>query len=175
MGGFVIWLTGLSGAGKSTLAKELKAGIQSEHKERCIEILDGDEIRKNLSSDLGFSKEDRGANIKRIGYVANLLSRNGVIVIVAAISPYRAGREEVRNSIENFVEVYCECPINVLKKRDPKGLYKRVEAGEIENFTGISDPYEPPIEPEIWLRTDFEEIPQSIKTIMLYLEERVLI
>ena len=125
-----------------------------EFPEAKIEILDGDEVRENLSKGLGFSKEDRDTNVKRIGYVSKLLSRNGVIVIVASISPYRDVRNSVKESVTNFVEIYCDCPIEDLKIRDPKGLYKKVESGEIKNFTGISDPYEPPISPDVHLYTN---------------------
>src|SRR5688572_22683184 len=145
--GFILWFTGLSGAGKSTLSENL-VRIFRERGYR-VELLDGDVVRTNLSKGLGFSKEDRDVNIRRIGWVCRLLSRNGVIAITAAISPYREVREEVRGSIENFVEVYVHCPIEVLADRDVKGLYKKALAGEILNFTGVSDPYEPPANPEI--------------------------
>ena len=130
----------MSGAGKSTISERVYAGLREAGAK--VEMLDGDVVRTHLSKGLGFSKEDRDTNIRRIGFVAKLLSRNGVIAIVAAISPYRAVREEVRGTIENFVEVYVHCPIEVLAERDVKGLYKRALAGEIANFTGVSDPYE---------------------------------
>ena len=134
----------MSGAGKSTISERVDAGLREAGAK--VEMLDGDVVRTHLSKGLGFSKEDRDINIRRIGFVAKLLSRNGVIAIVAAISPYRAVREEVRGTIENFVEVYVDCPIEVLAERDVKGLYKQALAGEIANFTGVSDPYEPPLD-----------------------------
>lgn len=166
--GTVIWFTGLSGAGKSTLANELYRQLKKEGVER-IEILDGDEIRTNLSQGLGFSREDRDLNIRRIGYVAKLLARNGVTVIVAAISPYREVREELKRNIDNFVEVHCDCKIQVLQERDPKGLYKRVAAGEIKNFTGIDDPYEEPMYPDLKLRTGEETVENSLNRILQFL------
>jgi adenylyl-sulfate kinase len=144
-----------------------------------VEILDGDEVRANLSKGLGFSKEDRDTNIRRIGYVSRLLSRNGVAVITAAISPYRDIRNEMRQSIENdgsrFIEVYVKCPIDVLAKRDVKGLYKKALAGEIVGFTGVSDPYQEPAEPEIVVETDRESIEQSVATIISELNRRRLL
>ncbi|MEX2236206.1 MAG: adenylyl-sulfate kinase [Dehalococcoidia bacterium] len=150
--GVTVWFTGLSGAGKTTISKILEAKLQ-EHGVR-VEILDGDIIRENLSKGLGFSKEDRDINIRRIGFVCNLLSRNGVVAIAAAISPYRDVRDEVRAGIDRFVEVYAKCPIDVLAERDVKGLYKKALAGEIKNFTGVSDPYEEPLNPEVIVETD---------------------
>ncbi len=156
--GFTIWFTGLSGAGKSTIANLLVQRLKEAG--LYIELLDGDEIRTNLSSGLGFSKADRDANIRRIGFVAKLLSRNGVIAITAAISPYREIRDEARREITNngqypnrFVEVYVATPLEVCEQRDVKGLYKKARSGEIKQFTGISDPYEPPLHPEITLST----------------------
>ena len=146
-----------------------------EFPEAKIEILDGDEVRENLSKGLGFSKEDRDTNVKRIGYVSKLLSRNGVIVIVASISPYRDVRNSVKESVTNFVEIYCDCPIEDLKIRDPKGLYKKVESGEIKNFTGISDPYEPPISPDVHLYTNNETVEESIDKIISYIKESKLL
>lgn len=153
--GFTIWLTGLSGSGKSTIAKLLAEKLQH----RRVELLDGDEIRQNISKGLGYSKEDRDTNIRRIGYVAHVLSRNGIIVIVSAISPYKAIREENRRLIKDFIEVYVNCPIEICEKRDVKGLYKKARAGEIPQFTGISDPYEPPDSPEVICYTA-EESPE---------------
>src|SRR5918996_51557 len=142
--GFTIWFTGLSGAGKTTLAAALAAELANRGLK--VEILDGDEVRTNLSKGLGFSKEDRDTNIRRIGYVAHLLTRNGVVAITAAISPYRAIRDEVRARIgRGFVEVYAKCPLETLITRDVKGLYQRALAGEIKEFTGVSDPYEEPL------------------------------
>ena len=143
--GFTLWFTGMSGAGKSTISRLLE--LRLRERGARVEVLDGDVVRTHLSKGLGFSKEDRDENIRRIGFVCELLSRNGVIAIAAAISPYRAVREEVRARIPNFVEVYVECPVEVLAERDVKGLYKRALAGEIPHFTGISDPYEPPVNP----------------------------
>jgi len=175
--GFTLWLTGLSGAGKTTLARQIFNELRNQG--LLVEILDGDEVRANLSKGLGFSKEDRDTNIRRIGYVSRLLSRNGVAVITAAISPYRDIRNEVRQSIENdgsrFIEVYVKCPIDVLVKRDVKGLYKKALAGEIDGFTGVSDPYQEPVEPEIVVETDRESIEQSVDTIISELNRRRLL
>lgn len=169
MSGFVIWFTGLSGAGKSTLTGILAP----ELRERGIkvEVLDGDEVRTNLSKGLGFSKEDRDTNIRRIGWVAHLLARNGVCVITAAISPYRAIRDENRKLIGNFVEVFARCPIPALAERDVKGLYKKALAGEIKNFTGVSDPYEEPLSPEIIVETDRQSPRESADLILGRLRE----
>ena len=156
--GFTLWFTGLSGSGKSTVAEIIERRLRDAGAK--VEILDGDIVRQNLSHGLGFSKEDRDTNIRRIGFVCELLSRNGVIAIVAAISPYRATRNEVRSKIENFVEVYVECPIEVVAGRDVKGLYKKAAAGEIGNFTGVSDPYERPVNPEVIVHSD-RETPQE--------------
>ena len=168
MKGFTIWFTGLSGAGKTTLGQE----IEMELLERGlpVEVLDGDVIRENLSKGLGFSKEDRYINIRRIGFVCNLLSRNDVVAIAAAIAPYQEVRREVREKIGRFVMVHCDCPLEVLKERDPKGLYKKAMAGEIKNFTGIDDPYEPPEKPEIVCSTDKETVEESVAKIMKTLE-----
>ena len=175
--GFTLWLTGLSGAGKTTLAQEVVRKLRNYR--LSVEVLDGDEVRTNLSKGLGFSKEDRDTNIRRIGYVSRLLSRNGIGVISAAISPYRAIRDEVRSSIERdgaqFIEVYVKCPINVLAERDVKGLYKKALAGEIKEFTGVSDPYEEPLDPEIVVETDRESIQQSAAKIIDVLERRVIV
>jgi adenylylsulfate kinase len=161
--GFTVWFTGLSGAGKTTLAEALVSELGSRGFR--FEVLDGDEVRTNLSKGLGFSKEDRDINIRRIGYVSRLLARNGTGVIAAAISPYREVRDEVRRSIEAegaaFVEVFVKCPIDVLAERDVKGLYKKALAGEIKEFTGVSDPYEEPVDPEVVVETDRETIEQS--------------
>jgi adenylyl-sulfate kinase len=171
--GFILWFTGLSGAGKSTLAQAITPVL----KERGVkvEVLDGDEVRENLSKGLGFSKEDRDTNIRRIGYVANLLARNGVCSITAAISPYRAIRQEVRDMAGNFVEVFVEAPLEVVEERDTKGLYKKARAGIIKNFTGISDPYEDPESPEVVVHTGDETIEQSTAKIMAHLESRGLV
>ena len=171
--GFTLWFTGLSGAGKSTIANILEKKIKELGLK--IEILDGDVVRTHLSKGLGFSKEDRDTNIRRIGYVASLLSRNDVIVITAAISPYREIRNEVRNMHENFIEVYAKCPIEVLEKRDVKGLYKKARAGEIAQFTGVSDPYEEPLKPEIIIETDRETPEESAGKILKWLKENKFI
>ncbi len=168
MEGFTIWLTGLSGAGKSTIGLELERVLVERGLN--VELLDGDEVRTNLSKGLGFSKKDRDINIRRIGYVCKLLSRNGVVAIAAAISPYREVRREVREMIDRFVEVYMECPIEVLTERDPKGLYKKALSGEIANFTGISDPYEVPEQAEIVCDTDKESVQESITKVVRSLE-----
>ena len=172
--GFTLWFTGLSGSGKSTLAQFLTPIL----KERgCnVEVLDGDEVRENLSKGLGFSKEDRDTNIRRIGYVARLLSRNGACAITAAISPYTSVRDEVRSMTEaTFVEVYVEAPLEVVEERDTKGLYKKARAGEIKNFTGISDPYEAPENAEVTVHTGSETIEESSARIISYLEEQGLL
>jgi adenylylsulfate kinase len=158
--GVTIWFTGLSGAGKTTITQALEKKLRAADVK--LEVLDGDIVRTNLTKGLGFSKEDRDENIRRIGFVSHLLTRNGVIVLVSAISPYRAIREEVRQRIGDFVEVFVNAPLAVCEERDVKGLYKRARAGEIKQFTGISDPYEPPENPEIECRTDLEELSESV-------------
>lgn len=171
--GFTLWFTGLSGAGKTTLARLVESELKTRgHK---VEVLDGDIVRTNLSKGLGFSKEDRDINIRRIGFVCDLLARNDVVAIAAAISPYRDVREEVRQSTETFVEVYVKCPIDVLSERDVKGLYKKALAGEIKNFTGIDDPYEEPGTPEITVETDKETVEESARRIMARLEVMSLV
>jgi adenylylsulfate kinase len=169
--GFTLWFTGLSGSGKSTLAQYLTPIL----KERgCkVEVMDGDEVRENLSKGLGFSKEDRDTNIRRIGYVANLLSRNGCCAITAAISPYAAVRNEIREMTQataRFVEVFVFAPLETVEERDTKGLYKKARAGEIKNFTGISDPYEAPETPEVLVDTSKESIEESAEKILAFLE-----
>ena len=166
--GFTVWFTGMSGSGKSTLAEKL----QPELLERGlnVEILDGDIIRTNLSKGLGFSKEDRDINIRRVGFVCNLLTRNGVAAIAACISPYTAIRDENRAMIGNFVEVYCQAPIEKLIERDPKGLYKKALAGEIKGFTGIDDPYEEPEKAEVIVHTAEETAEESLAKILKTLE-----
>ncbi|MBI3667287.1 MAG: adenylyl-sulfate kinase [Acidobacteria bacterium] len=167
--GFTIWFTGLSGAGKSTVSSILEKRLRGLGAR--VELLDGDEVRTNLSKGLGFSKEDRDTNIRRIGYVCRLLSRNGVIAIAAAISPYRKTRDFVRSGIENFIEVYALCPLEKLMERDVKGLYKKALAGEIKEFTGVSDPYEEPLQPEVVIETDRETPEQSADKVWARLEE----
>jgi adenylyl-sulfate kinase len=171
--GFVLWFTGLSGAGKSTISNLIEARLRAAGAK--VELLDGDVVRTHLSKGLGFSKEDRDINIRRIGFVSQMLARHGVIVIVAAISPYRAVREEVRAMISDFVEVYVECPIEVLAERDVKGLYKKALAGEIPHFTGVSDPYEPPLNPEVTVNSSLETPEQSADKIWATLERSGLI
>lgn len=166
--GFTLWFTGLSGAGKSTLANLVAEELRARgHR---VEILDGDEVRTNLSKGLGFSKEDRDTNIRRIGYVCNLLARNGVIAISAAISPYRDVRDEVRRLHGKFFEVYMKCSIEKLSERDVKGLYKKALAGEIKNFTGVSDPYEEPLSAELVLDSGAERVEESFKKLLKTLE-----
>ncbi|MGH2443795.1 MAG: adenylyl-sulfate kinase [Chloroflexota bacterium] len=162
--GLTVWFTGLSGAGKSTLANLLAERLEAMG--RRVELLDGDEVRKNLSSGLGFSKADRDANIRRIAFVAKLLSRNGVVAITAAISPYRQLRDEARAEIQNFVEIFVDCPLEVCEQRDVKGLYKKARSGEIQQFTGISDPYEEPSNAEIVVHTDRENPEQDVEIIL---------
>ena len=175
--GFTLWFTGLSGAGKTTLTDLLN----EEFKRRGyrVEVLDGDVVRTNLSKGLGFSKEDRDINIRRIGFVCDLLSRNGVIAISAAISPYEAIRAENRQLVEShgvkFVEVFCRCSLDALVARDVKGLYKKALSGEIQNFTGVSDPYEEPKNPDVLVESDKETVEQSFQKIIGYLEEQGLI
>ena len=171
--GFTLWFTGLSGAGKSTLSAPVAERLRSlGHR---VEILDGDIVRTNLSKGLGFSKEDRDTNIRRIGFVSNLLSRNGVVAISAAISPYREVRDEVRKMITNdgagFVEVFVSCPIEVLAERDVKGLYKKALKGEIKNFTGVDDPYEAPVNPEVVVDSSVEKVEDSVNKIVARLQE----
>ncbi len=162
--GFVVWFTGLSGAGKSTLSALLAEDLRARGVH--VEVLDGDEVRTHLSKGLGFSKEDRDINIRRIGFVAKLLARAGACAITAAISPYKEIRDEQRAQIPRFVEVYCAAPIDALAARDPKGLYKRALAGEIPHFTGVTDPYEPPDAPDVTLFTDRETKAESLAKIL---------
>ncbi|MDE3165450.1 MAG: adenylyl-sulfate kinase [Acidobacteriota bacterium] len=171
--GFTLWFTGMSGAGKSTISRALELRLRENGAK--VEVLDGDVVRTHLSRGLGFSKEDRDENVRRIGFVCELLSRNGVAAIAAAISPYRAVREEVRSRIPNFIEVYVECPVDVLAERDVKGLYKRALAGEIANFTGITDPYEPPLHPEVTVNSSTETPEESVGKIWATLERLGLI
>ena len=167
--GFTLWFTGLSGSGKTTLARAVE-GILRDRGFK-VEVLDGDVVRTNLSKGLGYSKEDRDTNIKRIGFVCKLLTRNGVVAIGSAISPYREVRDFVRQDIGRFVEVYCRCPLDALIERDVKGLYRQALDGEIENFTGVSDPYEEPLNPEVIADTDREAPEESVRKIIGKLEE----
>lgn len=168
--GFTIWFTGLSGSGKSTIAHILEGELRDRgHK---VEVLDGDTVRQHLSKGLGFSKEDRDTNIRRIGWVCEILSRNDVVAIGSAISPYREIRDEIRANIGRFVEVYVEAPLDVLADRDVKGLYRKAMAGEIQNFTGVNDPYEAPENAEVVCHTDGSETPeQSAAKVIAKLEE----
>ena len=167
--GVTVWFTGLSGSGKTTIRIALEERLRAMGLK--VEVLDGDVVRKNLTKGLGFSKEDRDENIRRVGFVANLLTRNGVIVLVSTISPYQAIRDQLRRRIGNFVEVYANAPLAVCEERDVKGLYKRARAGEIKNFTGIDDPYEAPENPEVECRTDLESLEESAAKVLAKLEE----
>jgi adenylylsulfate kinase len=167
--GFTIWFTGLSGAGKSTLSEVLEERLKARG--RNVEILDGDIVRTHLSKGLGFSREDRDTNIKRIAFVCGLLTRNGVICISAAIAPYREARAWARQEIGNFVEVYVKCPIEVCRQRDVKGLYKLVDEGKLKGFTGVDDPYEEPEHPELVIETNKVTIEESVERIFATLEE----
>ena len=167
--GFTLWFTGLSGAGKSTLAEAIEHRLKASGQK--VEVLDGDVVRTHLSKGLGFSREDRDTNIKRIAFVCGLLTRNDVICISAAISPYRETRQWARDHIGDFVEVYVKCPIEVCRQRDVKGLYKLVDEGKIKGFTGVDDPYEEPENPELVVETDRETIEESVERIFARLED----
>ena len=172
--GFTLWFTGLSGAGKTTISKLVEEELRQRR--RRLEILDGDVVRENLSKGLGFSKEDRDTNVRRIAFVADLLSRNGVPVITAAISPYKDIRNEAREMMgDRFVEAYVKASVETCEQRDVKGLYKKAFAGEIKEFTGVSDPYEAPENPEIVCHTEQETPEESAQKLIDYLEERELI
>lgn len=171
--GFTLWLTGLSGAGKTTIAVALERELRARGVR--VERLDGDTVREGLTRDLGFSKEDRDKNIERVTFVAKLLSRNDVGVIASFISPYRAARDNVRRETTNFIEVYVNAPLETCAARDVKGLYAKAFAGELKEFTGVSDPYEPPETPEITLYTDSETVDESVARVLDYLEARQLI
>jgi adenylyl-sulfate kinase len=173
MEGFTLWFTGLSGSGKSTLAERIKNELLERGMK--VELLDGDEFRTTISKGLGFSKEDRDTNIRRIGYVAKLLTRNGVVAITAAISPYRETRDEQRTKIGRFFEVYTECDLDTLEARDVKGLYKKARAGQVKNFTGVDDPYEAPTNPDVKCDTAKEDQDTSYERIVTALEARGLI
>lgn len=176
MSGAILWFTGLPGAGKSTLAKAVGKRVQAQ---RSIEILDGDEVRTHLSKGLGFSKEDRDINVRRIGFVARLLAKHGVFVFTAVISPYADTRNEIRQLAKAegvpFIEVFVNAALQSLVDRDVKGLYKRALAGEIAHFTGVSDPYEPPTHPDVVVRTDVESVEASVETILKALVARSLV
>jgi adenylyl-sulfate kinase len=172
--GFTLWFTGLSGAGKTTISKLVEAELIARGSKH--EVLDGDVIRENLSKGLGFSKEDRDTNIRRIAFVADLLSRNGVPVMTAAISPYRETRREARALMgDRFVEAYVKASVETCAERDVKGLYEKAFAGEIKEFTGVSDPYEEPEHAEIIVDTEAQEPEESAAQVIAYLEERGLI
>jgi adenylylsulfate kinase len=170
--GFVLWFTGLSGAGKTTVAAKL-APTLAERGHR-VELLDGDELRTNLCQGLGFSRADRDTNIARIGYVAGKLAKHGVAVLVAAISPYQEARDQVRASVDTFVEVHVAAPLTTCAERDVKGLYAKALAGELPNFTGVSDPYEPPLAPELVLHTETDSVDQSVHQVLTWLETNQL-
>jgi adenylylsulfate kinase len=168
--GFTLWFTGLSGAGKTTIAEIVERELRGRFGK--VEVLDGDIVRTNLSKGLGFSREDRDTNILRIGFVADLLTRNGVGVIVSAISPFMEAREQVRHRIgEDFIEIFVDAPLEVCAERDVKGLYRKAFAGEIAQFTGVSDPYEPPAAPELHIKTNEEEPHESARRVVAKLEE----
>ena len=167
--GFTLWFTGLSGSGKSTISE--RVALKLERKGIPVEVLDGDVVRTHLSKGLGFSREDRDENIKRVGFVCQLLTRHGVAAIASVISPYREAREHNRHRIKNFIEVYTRCPVEICAQRDVKGLYEKAAAGEIKGFTGVDDPYEPPQDPEVVCRTDVESIEESVNKVISKLEE----
>ena len=171
--GFTLWFTGLPCAGKSTLAELVAKELR--RRGRVVEVLDGDVVRTNLSRGLGFSKEDRDENIRRIGFVCKLLSRHGGVAIAAAVSPYRAARDEVRASIEHFVEVYVNAPLKTCIQRDAKGLYKKAMSGQIQNFTGVNDPYEPPLNPELIVESSQEPPEASAARVLAKLEQMGLV
>ena len=166
--GFTLWFTGLSGSGKTTISELVERELRN--RERPVEVLDGDIVRTNLSKGLSFSRDDRNINVLRIGFVADLLTRNGVGVVVSAISPYKEARDQVRRRIVDFVEVFVDAPLEVCADRDVKGLYQKAFAGEIEQFTGVSDPYEPPNAPDLVLKTDEETPEESARKVIEKLE-----
>lgn len=166
---WTVWFTGLSGSGKSTLANKLADYL--DHCSLPHQLIDGDVVREELCKDLGFSKEDRDENIRRIGYVAGLLNRHNIISIVAAISPYRQARMNVRKTLPRFLEIHVDCPLEMLVHRDAKGLYKRALAGQIEHFSGISDPYEPPLNPDVYVNSGNQTPEESLAIILHKLEE----
>ncbi|WP_240420342.1 adenylyl-sulfate kinase [Paenibacillus periandrae] len=167
--GFALWLTGLSGSGKTTLAKAISEELNIRGVR--VELLDGDEVRQNLSSDLGYTRDDRNTNIRRIGYITELLSRNGIGVVVATISPYRETREELKKYITNYLEIHVDCSIEECIKRDVKGLYQKALKGEIKHFTGITDTYEVPLNPDLVVNTQYEDIKLCVTKILTKLEQ----
>ncbi len=170
---FTLWFTGLSGAGKTTLSRQVYLEIR--RRSLRAELLDGDLIRVNFSQELTFTKRDRDINVRRIGFVSHLLNKNQVISVVAAIAPYETSRRQNRALIKDYVEVFVNCPLDVCEERDVKGLYAKARSGEIKNFTGVSDPYEPPSRPDIELRTDRSNITQCVRQVLDHLEERHLL
>ena len=172
--GFTLWFTGIPASGKTTLSMAVERELRRRGL-RFVQRLDGDIVRQDLTRDLGFSKEDRDENIRRVAFVASLLSKNGVATLCAFVSPYREARRLAREKCHNFIEVYVKCPVEVAIKRDPKGLYKKALAGQIKNFTGIDDPYEEPENPEIVVETDKLSIEECVERIMSYLEQRGLV
>jgi len=168
--GFTLWFTGLSGSGKTAIAKPVAQELRNRGLK--VERLDGDIVRQSLTRDLGFTKQDRDKNIERVTFVAKLLTRNGVATLCSFISPYRERRAKTRQEIGEFIEVYVECPVEVCAERDVKGLYEQAFAGEIENFTGVSDPYESPENPEIVCNTSQEELEESVAKVIDYLEKQ---
>lgn len=171
--GFTLWFTGLSGAGKTTVATALETVLRAQGLR--VERLDGDTVRQGLTRDLGFSKVDRDMNIERVTYVAKLLSRNGVAVLAAFISPYREARDRARAETTHFIEIFVDTPLDVCAARDVKGLYAKAFAGELTGFTGVNDPYEPPLTPEIVLHTERETVEESVNRVLAYLEAHGLI
>jgi adenylylsulfate kinase len=169
--GLTIWFTGLSSSGKTTIGEGVACRLRASR--YPVELLDGDEVRRELSPDLGFSKEDREKNIRRIGYVADALTRHGVVVLVSVISPYRRTRDEMRAKIGSFVEVYVSAPLAVCERRDVKGLYRKARLGQLQHFTGIDDPYEPPLAPEVECRTDVETVEESVDRVIRYVEPQL--
>ena len=168
--GFVVWLTGLPCSGKSTISRYLDGAIRETG--RNLEILDGDIVRTNLTKGLSFDKEDRDTNVRRVGFVANLLSRNGAAVVCAVVSPYRNIRNELRQNVTNFVEVFVDTPAEICAQRDVKGMWAKAKAGEIKNFTGLDDPYEPPVSPDVHILTQEETVEQSGKKVLDFLKSR---
>lgn len=167
--GFVLWLTGLSQSGKSTISEALEKELIKRN--RKVERLDGDIVRESLTKDLGFTPEDRDENIRRVAFVAKLLSRNGVFVLASFITPYIRQREEIKMMVENYIEVYVNAPVEVCEKRDRKGLYEKARRGEIKNFTGVNDPFEAPSDPDLELRTDEETVNESVSRVINFLEK----
>jgi adenylylsulfate kinase len=162
--GIVVWFTGLTSAGKSTLSSAVAHKLKQIG--LSVELLDSDVVRQKLCAELGFSRHDREENVRRLGFVAELLARNGVIVLVAAVSPYRAVREEIRNNSSNFLEVYVNAPLEICERRDVKGLYRKARRGEIHDFTGVDDVYEPPLNPEVECRTDMETLEACVQKVV---------